>query len=416
MPQQTEQASVMLIIKAERVGKKQKIFHIYIDDSGHFKSLLNFAGEVQRDPNLLPLGLVAAAVVPDAIHEDLIGSWLDLKANILGKHPSIANVPVPVHQRLMWGHDVRQHYNFNGKKPNPYYDMTPEERFYWVNETRRIVSHFCRFKDGLYSSYFVIDNYERAEIISSFFKTEESLSERRLIRARNGKLYDIYHKTVTNPLIDSYAKILFGSYRSIACRYLKNFSINLYFDRNPDAKGFEVLTAFEILKKRGHLEKLGQLVPSGWDTHPLIEVADLFAYWTHRKLHLEKVGNTDQHMKQWDLSLPLITKEAPHPSQEKDYREMQMCLVLHFELARIRMMEKDAGFTGTHVITVDEFLGALDHAIGDGTFGYPILRDSPRRVVHGHPQMTRAGITPGPSIDSISPIAALLQPHMGLLR
>lgn len=402
------------------MGKRPRKFHIYIDDSGHFKSLLNFAGEVQHIPDLLPLGVVSAVVIPDDIHDELLHAWLELKAKITRQITVPLGVPTPIHQRLMWGNDVRHTFRLGGKHTNPYFHMTMEERLHWVEETRKVVSKFSVKQPGIYGCFYCIDNHDMAQTLGNFFKSTYSLEERKFIRKSSEKIYDIYHKVVTNPLVNSYAQILFLSYRSISCKYLKNFSVDIYFDRNPDAKGFEVLTAFRILKRRGHLEHIENLIPSGWDTHPLIEVADFYAYWTHREKHLKKVGSSDLHLNRWNTCFPLRYNNVPVNSNVTEYREMQMCVLLHFELARMRMQEINGAFTDEHIVSVDQFCQALEHPVHDGTFGYPILKASPQRLIRNANgdvvPMTRAGITPGPSEDSISLIGKILQPQLGLLR
>lgn len=387
--------------------KKTQTYRLYIDDSGQYRSLIKHDGTVNSEANLtLPYGLTGAILISDSIENDLREEWLSLK-NEIASELGLSIENVPIHQRIMYGKTVNQFHRDEGKKPNPYYPVDSKRRLEWIYAARKILFKysFLGKRGGLIGHYHLSDNMQVALHQSAFFSHPISVHERAWIRTKDKDLYDKLHKIITNPTVDSYARAVFGA-GEILRTISGSAKFNTYFDQNPDATGFETLEAFETIRNYGHLANLSNLYPTNWKKDCLLEVADLYAYWTHRNHHIQRVDSIDPILTELEKKYPLPHRGFPQLQTLRQTQIARLCILVHFELGRRRVAAENP-ILATEFATVEEFLERLNHVEGD-VLGYPLLRSSPARCYRE--KMAGAGIRPGPSESSMSKIGLLMQP------
>jgi len=122
----------------------------------------------------------------------------------------------------------------------------------------------------------------------------------------------------------------FCAHEIIRRYYGQQKTVHVHFDQNPDAKGFEILTAFELIKDLGHLSNLVRVQPTSWKIDPLFELADLYAYWMHREKHIEYIQGSDPLMDQFSLQFPLPQKEIPVLTELEGLRITRLLYVAAF--------------------------------------------------------------------------------------
>jgi len=148
-------------------------YHLYIDDSGQYRSLIKNDGSVNTEKKLLlPYGLTGAVLIPRQVKEDIYGEWMELKqeiARILGVSDPYQ---LPIHQKLMYGKTVNQFHRDDGKKPNPYFAVDPKQRLEWIAKARNVLTKYGQKRKPVVGHFHLLDNIKYAESISRYFLTQ----------------------------------------------------------------------------------------------------------------------------------------------------------------------------------------------------------------------------------------------------
>lgn len=391
---------------------KPSRYDLYIDDSGQAKSLVDWQGKPITDPKLRPFAVVAGVLIADTRKPRLLADWLALKARI---RDALALDYLPsIHMRLMWGITLPLLEDRASKLPNPYLRATFEQLREWLEAAFEIVhQHSTRGPAPLVYFEATENNYVRMRRDEQFFSHALSLAERQRLWKHKKEMYRRFHNVVTNPMVGLLSTVVFE-----ANHYVRRVHghggqpLHVVFDRNPDAKGFNLLEALNGIKRLGHLSKLDTIVESHTREEPLLEVADFHAYWVNRIKQLKHERRHDVYMDQWLRFYDFNCCNGLHAlpaARQSDLGELNT--ILHFGLGRAAMAGEDAAFVAAEVLTADEFYARmrLHSKERENVLGYLVLRSSPSAIMKPI-EMAGGGTMAAPSEQSIAERLGLWQP------
>ncbi|MBB5234107.1 DUF3800 domain-containing protein [Deinococcus budaensis] len=386
-------------------------YDLYIDDSGQAKSLVDWQGKPIDDPKLRPFAVVAGVLVADARKPKLLADWLTLKARIRDEL-GLTYLP-SIHMRLMWGRTLPPLEDRASKLPNPYLKASFQQICDWLEMAFELVHrHSTRGQHPLVYFEANDNNHQRRLSDQTYFSHPVSLAERQNLWKHSKDMYRRFHNVVTNPMVGLLASVVFEA--NLYARRVHGHGgqpLHVVFDRNPDAKGFDLLDALQGIQRLGHLSKLGSIVESHTRQDVLLEVADFHAYWINRIKQLEYERRHDIHMDGWlrlyDFNCCNCLHTLPAPRQA-DLVELKT--MLHFDLGRAAMAAQDLAFVNAEVLTAQEFHTRmrLHSNEREKVLGYPMLRSSPSAILKDT-KMAGGGTMAAPSEPSIAERLGLWQ-------